>query len=168
MKINNSFCHASYLKNSIACDHDFWYTCVKWFLHRLLQASFSFFLVLILILQAVFEGKRVENGPKWKVITFITCHISGTVHCCKMIVSPGVFFIFFLEFWFFWAVREVKGQKIAQNQKITITSVKRHIWGTVYHMIMIFGTLVKNEDISRCFFLFFSSSKFWFFGLLVG
>ena len=30
-------------------------------------------------------------------------------------------------------------------------------------MIIIFGKLVQNDDISRCFYSF---SKFWFFGLL--
>ena len=29
-----------------------------------------------------------------------------------------------------------------------------HISGTVWHMIMISGTLVKNNDISGCFFDF--------------
>ena len=37
------------------------------------------------------------------------------VHYCEMI-SPGIFFVFFL-IKIFWAVREVKGQKIAQNEK---------------------------------------------------
>ena len=30
IKSNNYICHALYLRNSIACDHDFWYICVKW------------------------------------------------------------------------------------------------------------------------------------------
>ena len=34
---------------------------------------------------------------------------------CKMMISPG-FFSFFLIF-IFWAVRGLKGQKIAQNEK---------------------------------------------------
>ena len=29
MKNNNYIGHLRYLTNSIACDHDFWYTCVK-------------------------------------------------------------------------------------------------------------------------------------------
>ena len=29
MKDKNYMCHVPYLKNSIAYDHDFWYTCVK-------------------------------------------------------------------------------------------------------------------------------------------
>ena len=35
---------------------------------------------------------------------------------CKMMISPGVFFHFY-EILTFWAVRGVKGQKIAQNEK---------------------------------------------------
>ena len=38
------------------------------------------------------------------------------VNLCKMMISRGVFFIF-SKFWFFLAVRGVKGQKIAQNEK---------------------------------------------------
>ena len=30
IKSNNYICHVSYLMNRKACDHDFWYTCVKW------------------------------------------------------------------------------------------------------------------------------------------
>ena len=29
MENNNYICHVPYLRNSIAFDHDFWYTCVK-------------------------------------------------------------------------------------------------------------------------------------------
>ena len=79
MKNNNYICHMPYLKNSIAYNHDFWYTCVKW---RYLQSC-----------------------------------------CCCF---------FFMSFIFiFWAVRGVKRQKIAQNEKVTVTSVTCHIPGTV-------------------------------------
>ena len=30
MKNNNYICHVLYLRNSVAYDHDFWFTCVKW------------------------------------------------------------------------------------------------------------------------------------------
>ena len=36
---------------------------------------------------------------------------------CKMMISPGGFFLFFFEIFIFQAVRVVKGQKIAQNEK---------------------------------------------------
>ena len=45
--------------------------------------------------------------------------------------------------------------KYSPKGKIASTSVTRHISGTVYRMIMIFGTLVWNDDISRLFFHFF-------------
>ena len=79
-------------------------------------------------------------------------------------ISPGIFFIV-LKFSFFGLSGGgrgggVKGQKIAQ-WKITITSVTHHISGTVNHMIMIFGTLVLNDDISRYCFRFFDIFIFW-------
>ena len=46
---------------------------------------------------------------------------------------------------------EVKGQRIAEDEK-KITSITCYISGTVQHIIMIFGTLVGNDDISRHFF----------------
>ena len=42
-------------------------------------------------------------------------------------------------------------------------SVAHHIWGTVHHLIIIFGTHVWKEDISRCFSIFL---KFWSLGSL--
>ena len=37
---------------------------------------------------------------------------------CKMMISPEDFFIFLFEIFIFEAVRRVKGQKIAQNDKL--------------------------------------------------
>ena len=48
----------------------------------------------------------------------------------------------------------VKVQKVPK-MKITIKSVMNYISGTVKQMIMISGTLVLNDDISRHVFLFF-------------
>ena len=44
-------------------------------------------------------------------------------------------------------------------------SITYHISGTVRHLIMIFGTHVSNDDISRCFFHFF---KIMIFGCVRG
>ena len=52
-------------------------------------------------------------------------------------------------------LREVKGKKFSSKWKITIRSVMQYISGTVKHMLMVFGTLVLNDDISRVFFKFF-------------
>ena len=40
MKNNNYICHSPYLRNSKPYDHDFWYTCVKWWY---LQVFLSFY-----------------------------------------------------------------------------------------------------------------------------
>ena len=67
----------TYLRNSIAYDHDFWYTCVKWW-H--LQTHFSFFCNFYFL--GKLGGKRVKNknSPKWRItITSVTRHISRAV-----------------------------------------------------------------------------------------
>ena len=57
-----------------------------------------------------------------------------------MMISPGVFFQF-CDVFIFWAVRGVKGQKMAKDDKKNL-SVVADISGTIYHMIVIYGTLV--------------------------
>ena len=44
-------------------------------------------------------------------------------------------------FSFFWAVRGVKGQKMTQDNKKNL-SIVVDISGTIYHMIVVYGTLV--------------------------
>ena len=70
-----------------------------------------------------------------------------------MMTSPGIFLIF-PKLWFF---QVVSGGKRAKNgpewQKIL--SLMLHISGTIHHMIVIFGTHVWNDNISRCCFHFF-------------
>ena len=105
MKNNNCICHTTYLRNSIAYDHVFWSTCVKWWYF---QAFFKFFWKL-LIFRAVTgweeRSKRAKNSPKWKItITSVTCHISGTsfmVHLWKIWYLQGFFHFFkILVLWF--------------------------------------------------------------------
>ena len=59
---------------------------------------------------------------------------------CKMMISPWIFFHFY-EILIFWVVRGVKGQKVAQNKKLQLHLSRAIISGTVYHVIIIFGTL---------------------------
>ena len=47
-----------------------------------------------------------------------------------------------------------------------ILPVALHISRAIYHMIVIYGILVQNDDISRGFFSFLK--KFWYSGLLGG
>ena len=57
-----------------------------------------------------------------------------------MMTSPGVFFQFF-DIFIFWTVRGVKGQKMAKENKQNL-SVAVDLSGTIYHMIVIYDTLV--------------------------
>ena len=83
---------------------------------------------------------------------------------CKIIMSPGVFFIFF-KILIFQDVRGVKGQKLAQNGKEqfhplrTISQEQYSIWS--WFLVH----LCKMMIYPCAFFIFL---KFWFFGLLVG
>ena len=64
IKNNNYICHEPYLRNSIAYDHDFWYTNVKW---KYFQVFFSFFSKLLKIAQ-----KMAQNGKKFCLLCFIS------------------------------------------------------------------------------------------------
>ena len=98
---------APYLRSRTSSNHNFrytWYTSVKWWY----QAFFSFFWNFHY--SGCYGGKRSKNSPKWKMtITSFTHHVSGTVYHIMI-------FIFF-EIFIFRAVREIKGQKIGQNEK---------------------------------------------------
>ena len=79
LSLDNYIHHMPYHRNSIAYDHDFWYTCVEWwYLQKVFTISGKF----------QFRGKRAKNSPKWKItITSVTHHISGTVY--HMIIIFG-------------------------------------------------------------------------------
>ena len=71
--------------------------------------------------------------------------LSFMVHICKTIISPIVFFQFFMTKW-----NGPKWQKIL--------SVALHISGTIFYMIDIYGT---HDSISRHFFHFLKILIFW-------
>ena len=71
------------------------------------------------------------------------------VHMCKRIISPGVF-PFFQSFNFLGR----KGSKRGKNDPKWM-SVALRISGSIHHTIVIFGTHVWNDYISRWFFQFF-------------
>ena len=87
-------CLTPYLRNCASYDHDFWWTCAKWWY---LQQFFAFF-------QNFYFFFWFWRGFKWKKMTrkcqfqSVSFHILGTVnqfvvHKCK-IISLGVFFNF--------------------------------------------------------------------------
>ena len=63
-----------------------------------------------------------------------------------MIISLGIFFFNFFDIFIFRAVRWVKDPKMAQDDKKNLYLKKKKvavdISGTIYHMIVIYGTLV--------------------------
>ena len=59
MKNNSYMCHVPYLRNR-AYDHDFWYTCVKWW--YLQQIYFHFFKILIF---RVFQSSSINVKRKF-------------------------------------------------------------------------------------------------------
>ena len=97
MKNENYVHHAPYLRNSVAYNYDFWYTCVKWWY---LQAFFIFLKNLIYWVVSGVKGQNMaQNDKKLCLLCLISqepCIIwsSFMVHICKKIISPGVFYIF--------------------------------------------------------------------------
>ena len=77
--------------------------------------------------------------------------LSFVVRKCKIIKSPGLFFIFF-KIMIFWVVRRVKGQKMAQNNKNL--SVMPFILGTIHHMIFIMVQICKRIISPSVFYIF--------------
>ena len=78
----------------------------------------------------------------------------------------SMFFLHFAGVLFFAVSSGVKGQKMVQNDKKL--SVVLHISDSIHHMIVIFGTHLKNDDISRGFFHFFKMLIFWVAQVLKG
>ena len=136
MNNKNYIHHVPYLRNSKAYDHDFWHTFVKWWY---LQDFFKFFQNFSGV-----KGQQItQNDKKFCLSCFMSqkpyiIWLSFMVHLCKMKISPDVFFHFFKSV-SFWVVRVLKQQKLAQNDK---NSVTRHVSGTILHMIFIYDTHV--------------------------
>ena len=107
-----------YLRNSIAYDHGFWYTFVKWWYLQVFFSVFSKFWFFGLL-----GGKSTKMVQKLCLPHFISQEpyiiwFSFMLHICKMIIPPGIFFYFhFFKTLIFWVVSGVKGQKIVQNDK---------------------------------------------------
>ena len=117
---NNCIRHGTYLRNSIAYDHDFWYNCVKlWYLQL-----FSYFFE-IFIFRAVKGGKTAKQ-PKMKTNIYIRqvpylrkniAYDHDFWYTCVKCWYVQVFFYIFVNFSFFRLFGWVKGLKIAQNKK---------------------------------------------------
>ena len=85
---------------------------------------FQFFKILIFwVVMGVKGQKTVQNDKKFCQSHFISQELYMIwflfmVHMCKVMMSPGGFFIF-LKFWFF-GVRGIELQKMVQNGKNSV------------------------------------------------
>ena len=78
------------------------------------------------------------------------------LHLCKMIISPGNFFIF-SKFWFFGLLGGKRAKNGPKWQKIL--SIALHIWGTIHHMTVIY--VCKMIISSGVFSIFLKILIFW-------
>ena len=99
-----SLCRAPYLRNHTSSNHNFCYTCVKWWYF---WVFFHFFRNFIFWAFRGVKGQKIAQNKKEQL------HLSRAisqeqyslwslflVQLCKMVVSPGAFLIF-LKFSFF-------------------------------------------------------------------
>ena len=93
----------THLRNSIAYDHDFWYTCVKWWHLQMLFSffqDFHFFKIFIFwVIRRVKGLKMAQNGKKFCLSHSISQEpyliwLWFMGHLCKMMVSPAIFSFF--------------------------------------------------------------------------
>ena len=82
--------------------------------------------------------------------------LSFMLHLCKLIISPGNFFIF-SKFWFFGLLGRWKGKKWSKMTKNSIYCTPYLRNHTTYdcHLCLL------NDNIFRCFFYFLKILIFW-------
>ena len=117
------------------------------------------------VLRVIKGQKTVLNGKKFCRSCSISQEpymiwLSFKVYMCKMVISSGTFFIF-AKFCFFWVVKMQKGKKKNSPKWQKILSIVLYISGTIPSMIVIYGTLVWNDNTSRQFSYFWKILIFW-------
>ena len=122
--------------------------------------------------------KMTPNDRKFCLSHFISQEpyiiwLSFMVNLCKMMISPGVFFIF-SKFWFSGLLEGSKGKKqsnMKNNAVCRAPYLRNH---TSYYFHVLYSSLFSFFYIiivHMCKVIIFPSiffSKFWFFGLLGG
>ena len=116
-------------------DHDFWYTCAKWWY---LQGFFSFFQNFAFSSCYGVKGQKMAQNdrnfcPLYSIFQepYIIWWLF-MVHMCKMIISPGVFFMF-SKFWYSGLLLGGGGGTAKNAPKWKkILSVVLHISGTIH------------------------------------
>ena len=126
-----SVCCAPYFRNCTLSNDNFWYTCVKWWY---VQEFCSFFEILIFwVFRGVKEQKIAQNEKKKKI--YVARAISQEqysiwswflVHLCKMMISPGVPFIFF-EIFIFGLLGQKNGPRWQKNFVWCTSCLRNHV-----------------------------------------
>ena len=153
MKNKNHIHQALYLRNSAAYDHDFWCTCLKWYL----QMYFSFFQHFDFWVVRGGEGRGVKGG---KIVQ------NDKKFCLSCSIEPYIIWLFygthlwndniFRSFYFF--------KILILWYKITKNSVSLFIFQESYIIWSSFMVYMYKKIISPGIFLIFS--KLWFSGSL--
>ena len=121
-KFKNYIHHRSYFSNSVANEHGFLvHLCILCKVMMIFPGFFCFFFSCFQNFDSLDcdWAKRAKNGLKWQkdsvcctsYLRNLTLWFSFMVHICKMIISVGFFFVFFLIL-IFWVV---SGGKRAKN-----------------------------------------------------
>ena len=126
---------APYLRNCTSFNHNFWYTC-KMMISPCVFFIFFFFEIFIFWAVMGVKGQKIAQNEKYNYIRH-TPYLRNSKACdhdfCYTYVKWWYILVFFLFFWTFHFL-DCQGGKRAKNSpkwKITITSVMRHISGTV-------------------------------------
>ena len=121
MKNKNYSRHVLYLTNGVAYDHDFWYTCVKWWYLQTFFVIFSKFWFFGFF--RMVKGQKSFMLHMCKMISpsinfYFSIWLSFMVHMCKMIISPSINF-HFSKFWFsgLLGIGEVGGKRAKNSPK---------------------------------------------------
>ena len=143
-----------YIKNSVAYDHDFWYTFVKWYLQ--VSSFFGHFQFL-----GYCRGKRAkktQNDNKFCLTLYLRNCILGTVshmvrvlHLCKMMIYPAIFFHYFKILIFqvfqvnanrkFWGVCAPPSSHVCNFLWIGLTSGNKVLKKQLFHLGIAYAVL---------------------------
>ena len=111
------------------------------------------------------KGKKMFwNDKKSVLLHFIYLELyiiwwPFMAHMCEMLISPGVFFFIFSKYWFSMLLKGQKGKKGLKWQKNYVHHVP-YLRKYMHHMIMIVGTHMWSDDISKNLFSFLKKFEF--------
>ena len=167
MKNKNNIHYAPCLRNSVACDHDFWYTC-----DGSCRGFYHFFKILSFL--SCYLGWKGKKWPKmmknviWRTdLRNRTSSLSFMVHLCEMRKYPGLFFFFFFfNFFKIFIFRIFRGKREKMDQTDKKLCLSCLISQGPYIIWSSFMVHMCKMIISPGIFHFFLNKKFY--RLLVG